>query len=88
MFSVSSQTAGRYCDNLGRCFVSFKNPAGVIYGIAIPEVATAPFDTILQITAPIKVAWAGLAWTNSMTSVPLVITWTDGNKIMSSARVA
>jgi hypothetical protein len=78
----------QYCDELDRCFNGFTNPAGIRYGFAIPEVTAAPFDTILQITAPINVQWVGVAWSGAMTNSPLTVTWPNGEGTVVSPRVA
>ncbi|OHE99630.1 carbohydrate-binding cytochrome b562 [Colletotrichum orchidophilum] len=35
--SAGAQIQSTYCDILGRCFASYTNEGGIIYGIAIPE---------------------------------------------------
>ncbi|RXG43115.1 hypothetical protein VDGE_09058 [Verticillium dahliae] len=87
--STTAQTT-TYRDSQGRTFSGYTDRAGVRYGIAIPTSA-APgqsFDAILQITAPISIGWAGLAWGGGMTYNPLSIVWPNGNDVMISARMA
>ncbi|KXH57946.1 carbohydrate-binding cytochrome b562 [Colletotrichum salicis] len=59
-----AQDQSTYCDSLGRCFASYTNAGGITYGIAIPEgpATGQPYEAIVQITAPIDVGWAALAW--------------------------
>ncbi|GKT50141.1 uncharacterized protein ColSpa_10322 [Colletotrichum spaethianum] len=70
--SATAQEQRTYCDSLKRCFASFTSDGGITFGIAIPEGATSgqPYDAIFQITAPIEVGWAGLAWGGAMTYNP------------------
>jgi glucose/arabinose dehydrogenase len=86
--TLASCQMAQYCDELDRCFNSFTNPAKIRYGFAIPEVTAAPFDTILQITAPISVKWVGVAWSGAMTNSPLTVTWPNGEDTVVSPRVA
>ncbi|KAE9569701.1 hypothetical protein CGMCC3_g14195 [Colletotrichum fructicola] len=87
---VIAQEQSTYCDSLGRCFSSYTNEGGITFGIAVPESASVgqPYDAIVQITAPIAVGWAGLAWGGSMTYNPLTIVWVDGNEVTVSSRMA
>lgn len=82
------QESGSYCDDLGRCFASYTNAEGITWGFAIPEITEAPFDTILQVTAPIAIGWAGLGWGGSMTYNPLAVTWANGENVMIASRMA
>jgi glucose/arabinose dehydrogenase len=79
---------GSYCDDLGRCFQSFTNDAGITYGFAIPETTAAPFRTIIQVTAPVSIGWAGLGWGGGMTYNPLTVAWSNGDSVIVSPRVA
>lgn len=85
-----AQEQSTYCDSLGRCFSSYTNEGGITFGIAVPEGASVgqPYDAIVQITAPIAVGWAGLAWGGSMTYNPLTIVWMNGNEVTVSSRMA
>ncbi|KAL0933602.1 carbohydrate-binding cytochrome b562-like protein [Colletotrichum truncatum] len=89
-FSVAQEEQSTYCDSLGRCFASHTNEGGITYGFAIPEGATSgsSYDAIVQITAPISVGWAGLAWGGSMTYNPLTIVWVNGEQVTVSSRIA
>ncbi|KAF6834600.1 cellobiose dehydrogenase [Colletotrichum plurivorum] len=88
--SVAAQEQSTYCDSLGRCFASYTTEGGITFGFAIPEGATSgqPYDAILQVTAPIEVGWAGLAWGGSMTYNPLTIVWVNGEEVTVSSRMA
>lgn len=77
-----------YCDDLGRCFSSNTNDAGITFGVAIPEVAAAPFPVILQVTAPVEMGWVGFSWGGGMTYNPLTIAWPNGEDLVASARAA
>lgn len=72
------------------CFSEFSTPSSnIIYRIAIPDVASAPFDILLQIIAPVSTTgWAGLAWGGSMTKNPLSIAWASGSTAVASSRWA
>ncbi|KFA60619.1 hypothetical protein S40285_07941 [Stachybotrys chlorohalonatus IBT 40285] len=86
--TASAQTTVEYCDELSRCFAAHVNAEGIVYGFAIPEATAAPFDLILQITAPIEIAWAGVAFGPRMTNVPLIITWPYEETTVATSRVA
>ncbi|KAK2054202.1 carbohydrate-binding cytochrome b562 [Colletotrichum caudatum] len=77
---VAAQEQSTYCDSFGRCFASYTNDGGIIFGIVIPAGVTSgqSYDVIFQITAPIKVGWAGFAWGGTMTNNPLTIVWANG----------
>jgi hypothetical protein len=81
-------TTSKYCDDLGRCFAAYTNDDGIRFGIAIPEAKAAPFDIIVQITAPLTVGWVGLAWGGAMTYNPLILTWPNGTIGAISSRMA
>ncbi|KAK1513578.1 carbohydrate-binding cytochrome b562, partial [Colletotrichum abscissum] len=85
-----AQDQSTYCDSLGRCFASYTNAGGITYGIAIPEgpATGQPYEAIVQITAPIEVGWAALAWGGSMTYNPLTIVWVNGKDVVVSSRMA
>lgn len=90
MILVAAQEQSTYCDSLGRCFASYTTEGDITFGVAIPEGATSgqPYDAILQVTAPIEVGWAGLAWGGSMTYNPLTIVWVNGEEVTVSSRMA
>ncbi|GJC90696.1 cellobiose dehydrogenase [Colletotrichum liriopes] len=87
---ATAQEQSTYCDSLGRCFASYTNDGGITFGIAIPEGAPSgqPYDAIFQITAPVEVGWAGLAWGGAMTYNPLTIVWVNGDDVVVSSRMA
>ncbi|ORY67495.1 uncharacterized protein BCR38DRAFT_456247 [Pseudomassariella vexata] len=62
----------------------------ISYRIAVPSgVPTGtPFDTVIQISAPIEVGWAGLAWGGTMTANPLTVGWANGNSAVAASRYA
>lgn len=62
----------------------------ITYGVAVPSgvAAGTPYDVVLQVTAPVDVGWAGLAWGGSMTSNPLAVSWQNGNSAVVSSRFA
>jgi hypothetical protein len=75
----------------GLKFASYASDRGVIYRVAIPAIipASAEFDTVLQVVAPINVGWAGFAWGGTMTYNPLAIMWANGtNNVVVSSRIA
>ncbi|RYP65054.1 hypothetical protein DL771_008475 [Monosporascus sp. 5C6A] len=74
----------------GITFQVFNNPEGVSYGIALPANASAAggYDIILQVTAPIGVGWAGIAWGGGMVYNPLSIVWRNGESVVASPRMA
>ncbi|KAK4200100.1 hypothetical protein QBC40DRAFT_73364 [Triangularia verruculosa] len=83
------QTTTKYCPgNTEICFSEFQVPThDVIYRIAIPDVAAAPFDVLLQIVAPVsKAGWAGIAWGGKMATNPLTVAWPNGDTAAVSSR--
>ncbi|RYP26373.1 hypothetical protein DL768_011741 [Monosporascus sp. mg162] len=74
----------------GITFQAFTNPEGVSYGIALPANASAAggYDIILQVTAPIEIGWAGIAWGGAMVYNPLSIVWPNGESVVASPRMA
>ncbi|TEA15649.1 Cellobiose dehydrogenase [Colletotrichum sidae] len=88
--SSAAQEQSTYCDSLSRCFAAYTNEAGITFGIAIPDGVAqgTPYDAIVQITAPVEVGWAGLAWGGSMTYNPLTIVWVNGDSVTVSSRMA
>lgn len=82
-------TTGKYCPGGTEvCFSEFIEPASnVAYRIAIPDVAAAPFDILLQIVAPIdKAGWAAIAWGGQMNGNPLTVGWPNGDSAVVSSR--
>ncbi|KAK3331185.1 hypothetical protein B0H66DRAFT_467792, partial [Apodospora peruviana] len=69
------------------CFSEYTVAAqNLIYRIAIPDVAAAPFDILLQIVAPKTIGWAGIAWGGKMSNNPLTIGWASGTSAVVSSR--
>lgn len=52
--------------------------SGVTWGVAIPDVAAAPYDILLSISAPATAGWVGWASGGCMLRSPLVVAWADG----------
>jgi hypothetical protein len=82
------QTTSKYCSPTSSiCYLEYSTSASnPTYRIAIPDATTAPFDTLLQITAPVALGWAGFAWGGGMTGNPLTVTWPNGNNATVSSR--
>ncbi len=83
----------RYCDasfslSASFCLAAFSSTTGVAFRVAVPDVAAAPFDTLLQIVAPVATGWAGLAWGGAMTANPLTVAWPSGDAAIVSSRWA
>lgn len=62
--------------------------SGVVYNLAIPEVAAAPFDMYLSIAAPINVTWAVVAFGGCMLRSPLVVAWKNNTNVVAAPRWA
>jgi hypothetical protein len=78
----------RTCDALSRCFFTYTTDTGVSFGLALDANSTkAPFDVIVQLTAPKEVGWLGFAWGGSMTYNPLAIVWPNGNNVSITSRM-
>ncbi|KAK7921549.1 hypothetical protein PG985_009571 [Apiospora marii] len=59
--AITNVLAAQYCDAATSvCYYEIV-ASGAAYRIAIPDVAAAPFDILLQIAAPKTVGWAGVA---------------------------
>jgi len=78
------------CDSLTKiCYSSYTSTAtGVTFGIALPEVVTAPYDAIISVTAPISTTWAGFSWGGTMVFNPLTVSWKNGQTSVVSSRLA
>ena len=86
--SRQTQTS-QYCAADGVCYSQYTVPtSNITYRIAIPDVSNAPFDVLLQITAPVAVGWAGLAWGGVMAKNPLTVAWPNGDSAIISSRWA
>jgi hypothetical protein len=77
------------------CFAGFGNVCYAQYAtsslqfrVAIPDANAAPFDALLEVTAPTAAAWVGVAWGGQMTNNPLTIAWPNGNGATVSSRWA
>ncbi|KAI1371641.1 CBD9-like protein [Hypoxylon crocopeplum] len=62
----------------------------ITFRIAIPSPATAgqPYDTVVQVVAPVAAGWVGIAWGGSMTNNPLLIGWPNAGSATTSVRRA
>jgi len=60
----------------------------ITFRIAVPSPVTAgqPYDTVLQVVAPLDVGWTGLSWGGQMTYSPLSVSWANGNSVVVSSR--
>ena len=86
---VSSQKSINFCDpTTSICYQSYTNSKGISFGLALPQATTAPFDLILQITAPIAYKWVGFSFGGRMQFNPLVVAWHNGGSVVKSARWA
>ncbi|KAH7391486.1 cellobiose dehydrogenase-like protein [Cadophora sp. MPI-SDFR-AT-0126] len=78
-----------YCDPLTTiCYSSYTNEWGISYRIALPDVAAAPSDAIIQIVAPTEFGWAAFAWGGTMVWNPLTMGWSNGTGAVVSSRFA
>ncbi|KAF1960466.1 cellobiose dehydrogenase-like protein [Byssothecium circinans] len=80
----------RYCNAATSiCYASLM-AGNVFYGIALPDVKVAPFETIIQIISPITNGWAGFSWGGTMPYNPLTIGWQnkEANTTIYSSRMA
>ncbi|KAF2278058.1 cellobiose dehydrogenase-like protein [Westerdykella ornata] len=84
-------STSRYCDEASSiCYSGWNSGNGVTIGVALPKVAKAPFDTVLQIISPVANGWAGFSWGGTMPYVPLTIGWPNNasNTAIYSSRMA
>ncbi|KAM7197786.1 hypothetical protein V8F20_006459 [Naviculisporaceae sp. PSN 640] len=83
-------TTSKYCNAQSICYLQYSttSTSTPIFRIAIPDVTTTPFDTLLQIIAPVSLGWAGFSWGGGMTNNPLTVAWPNGNtgKVTVSSR--
>jgi hypothetical protein len=87
-----SWVATRYYDAASSItYSSVTLPNGVSYRIALP-IDSPTADGIVQIVAPNKYGWCGLAWGGRMTGNPLTVVWpskaANGQKVVVSNRWA
>jgi hypothetical protein len=88
---ASAQTTKRYCDPVTSiCYSGWTGTNGITFGIALPEIKNAPFDTALQIVSPRKNGWVGFSWGGTMPYVPLTVGWVNdaSNTTIYSSRMA
>jgi len=82
-------TTAKYCPDDGEiCFSEWVEPASsIIYRVAIPDVASAPFDLFFQLVAPKdKAGWAAVGWGGRMNYNPLTVAWPNGDSVVVSSR--
>lgn len=84
-------TTSKYCNTQSNiCYLQYAttSTSTPIFRIAIPDVTATPFDTLLQIIAPVSLGWAGFSWGGGMTNNPLTVAWPNGNtgKVTVSSR--
>lgn len=88
---LAQVTVSKYCspESPTVCFTQISRTAAIpIYRIAMPDVTTAPFETILQIVSPITNTWVGFAWGGGMVNNPITMAWMNGNTAVVSSRWA
>ncbi|ORY09459.1 hypothetical protein BCR34DRAFT_602846 [Clohesyomyces aquaticus] len=78
------------CDTTTKvCFSTYTDTeSGMSFGISLPNTVADPYDAVIKITAPIKNAWAGLAWGGTMVWNPLTLAWANGKTSTVSSRFA
>ncbi|KAK7743376.1 hypothetical protein SLS62_010613 [Diatrype stigma] len=77
-------------EETGISFQTYTSAEGVSFGLALPADAGAEggYDIIVQITAPIDIGWAGIAWGGAMVYNPLSVVWANGESVIASPRTA
>lgn len=85
---IDSETSFRFAQYIAP--FSLTTGQNIMYRVAVPSPASTgtPYDIVVQISAPIAVGWAGLAWSSRMTTGPLMVVWRNGNSIVVSSRIA
>ncbi|OTB01763.1 putative iron reductase domain protein [Hypoxylon sp. CI-4A] len=88
--SAAAAADGQYCDEpTGVCYSEITvGVAPITWRIAIPAVEQGPFDILLQVVAPKRVGWAGIAWGGGMLYNPISLAWANGNSTVPSTRFA
>jgi len=78
----------KYCNaEFGNvCYAQYSAANNVVYRVAIPDTASAPFDALIQIVSPASLGWAGIAWGGSMANNPLTVAWGNGDGAVVSSR--
>ncbi|KAL2162454.1 hypothetical protein VTH06DRAFT_7367 [Thermothelomyces fergusii] len=69
-------------------FYGHAEPGGYLFGMVMPERPTTDF--IAQLVAPLNHSqgWGGVSLGDSMIGPLLLVTWADGNNVMTAARIA
>ncbi|POS74168.1 hypothetical protein DHEL01_v207435 [Diaporthe helianthi] len=64
----------------------YNSPDVISFRTAVPNLASAPYDIVLQVTAKKDVGWLGVAWGGTMLNNPLTVAWPNGNSVTVSSR--
>ncbi|KAK4148961.1 hypothetical protein C8A00DRAFT_19294 [Chaetomidium leptoderma] len=87
--TASSSQPGLYTDvDTGITFYGFDLTTGYRFGLVMPQQPTADF--IAQLVSPLTDGggWGGVSLGAHMTGPLLIVTWPDGDTVMTSTRVA
>ena len=78
----------KYCNaDFGNvCYAQYTSPNNIVYRVALPDTSSAPFDALIQITAPASLGWAGFSWGGAMANNPLTVAWANGDGAVVSSR--
>ncbi|KAH6617333.1 hypothetical protein F5144DRAFT_498984, partial [Chaetomium tenue] len=82
------EQAGKYTDVVTKIrFRGTIEPSGFTFGLMTPQKPTTDF--VAQIVAPLVdgVGWGGVSLGNFMIGPLLIVTWADGDKVMTAGRV-
>ncbi|KAK4032587.1 hypothetical protein C8A01DRAFT_50642 [Parachaetomium inaequale] len=82
-------SAKSYIDvDTGTSFFGHVEPSGYLFGMMTPQQPTTDF--IAQLVVPLTngAGWGGVSLGSSMNGPLLLVTWPDGDKVMTAARVA
>ncbi|KAH6842503.1 hypothetical protein B0I37DRAFT_329801, partial [Chaetomium sp. MPI-CAGE-AT-0009] len=85
--SARGERAGTYTDvTTSIRFSGHVEPSGYKFGMMTPKEPTTDF--IAQIVAPLAdgAGWGGVCFGSSMTGRLLLVTWADGDKVMTAGR--
>ncbi|KFA80467.1 hypothetical protein S40288_02042 [Stachybotrys chartarum IBT 40288] len=84
--ALPAQASQYYDRDLRLNFQEHRTEADILFRVAIPANATAPFDVALQVVAPVATGWAGFAWGGGMRFNPLTMVWQNGEGVTASSR--
>jgi cellobiose dehydrogenase (acceptor) len=87
LFPALAQTSSSYTDtDNGITFQGLDEPVhGVTYGFVFPESTTGD-EFIGEIIAPVEAKWIGIALGGAMAGDLLLVSWPNGDSIVSSTR--